>query len=72
MELKSSLHLTPCHIRVPKVMGMLVGMVATMVGGHRDHHQPRVDVVDDGGGDADRPCFQLVGNTVYCSDCINL
>ena len=36
------------------------------------HHQPRVIVVDDGEGEADRPFFLLVGITVqyeeYWSD----
>ena len=30
---------------------------------HHGHHQPRVDVVDDGESEADRPFFLLVGNT---------
>ena len=34
------------------------------------HHQPRVNVVDDGEGEADRPFFLLVGITVHlCAEC---
>ena len=44
---------------VPKVMGMLLGIAVAKV-----VYKPRVNVVDDGEGEADRPFFLLVGTTV--------
>ena len=51
---------TGMNVRVYGVAGYGDGQSGVQHG----HHQPRVNVVDDGEGEADRPFFLLVGITV--------